>query len=101
MSDDALKSAYELAMEKLRARDGEPSEPAHLSEDQKAEIADIRQEFRAKRAEIELGYKGEMANARRASDLQKVEELEREYRSELERLSEREEERVRRVREGA
>lgn len=101
MSDDALKSAYELAMEKLRARDGEPSEPAHLSDAQKAEIGEIRQEFKAKKAEIELGYREEIAKARSTGDLQKVQELEREYRTELARLSEREEEKVRQVREGA
>lgn len=51
-----LKSAFELAMERLRSadRDAGIEEDAPLSEAQKAEIAALRQDARAKLAELEV-----------------------------------------------
>ncbi len=50
-----LKSAYELAMERLRAKDREEGlEEKPLTEDQKREIARLRQEAQAKLAELEI-----------------------------------------------
>src|SRR5262245_12619629 len=44
MADDAPKTAYELAMERLRKKDGEASaEDRPLTDTQKAAIAEIRQ----------------------------------------------------------
>jgi Spy/CpxP family protein refolding chaperone len=99
MGDDPLKSAYELAMEKLRARDGEAQEIASLTDRQRERIAEIRQEFKAKQAEIELGYREEINKARRAGDGARAAELEQEYQTERQRLADREEERVSQVRE--
>jgi hypothetical protein len=48
-----LKSSYELAMEKLRARGGE-DDVAKLNDEQKTEIAELRSQYRAKLAEKEL-----------------------------------------------
>ena len=53
MSDDAPKSAYELAMERLRQKDKEASvEERPLTEKQKAAIAEARQFHQAKSAYI-------------------------------------------------
>ena len=57
MSDDKpLKSAYELAMDRLQAEDRksgvEQAKP--LTDAQKESIAELRRQARAKRAEIEI-----------------------------------------------
>jgi hypothetical protein len=59
MADEPLKSAYELAMERLRAKDRQAGveEERPLSEAQKQEIARLRQEAQAKLAEIEILHK--------------------------------------------
>ncbi|MBC2594295.1 hypothetical protein H5P28_08475 [Ruficoccus amylovorans] len=55
-----MKSAYELAMERL-----EKDEPtAKLSEEQKAALADIDKKYDAKIAEKEVFLRGELAKAR-------------------------------------
>lgn len=51
MSDE-LKSAWELALEKLNAQETSPIE--RLSEDQKKAIAEIRARYKAKIAETEI-----------------------------------------------
>lgn len=58
MSDDKLKSAYELAMERLEAKDRESGvdAPRMLSEAQKTQIAELRTEARAHLAQIEILY---------------------------------------------
>jgi hypothetical protein len=99
MGDDSLKSAYELALEKLRAKDGEEEEIASLTDSQRERISEIRQEFKAKQAEIEIGYREEISKARQAGETARAEELENEYQNERERLAAREEEQVRQVRE--
>ena len=69
-----MKSAYELAMERL-----EKSEPAvKLSADQKARLADIDKKYDAKIAEKEIFLRGQLAKAspeeRAAIDKQLVNE---------------------------
>lgn len=56
MADEPLKSAYELAMERLRAKDKEAGieETTPLSDAQKGEITRLRQEAQAKLAELEI-----------------------------------------------
>ena len=53
---DKLKSAYELAMERLRERDRDlgVEEPKPLSQEQKEKIAELRQQAEAKRAELKI-----------------------------------------------
>ena len=60
MSDDApLKSAYELAMERLRSRDREQGieQSAPLTDAQKSEIAELRRKGTARLAELEILYR--------------------------------------------
>ena len=56
MPDEPLKSAFELAMERLRAKDREAGieEDKPLTGAQKEEIARLRQEAQAKLAELEI-----------------------------------------------
>jgi hypothetical protein len=55
MTDESPKSAYEVAMERLRRKDAEQGiEERLVSDEQKAEIAEIRRVYAAKIAEAEI-----------------------------------------------
>jgi len=99
---DRLKSAYELAMEKLARKDKESPQNAAVSEKlnarQKAEIARIRRETEAKLAEREILFKHEQRAAR--GDPERVEKIEEAYRRDRERILSRQEEQIREVRSG-
>ena len=87
MPEDAkpLKSAIELAMERLRQKDAEAGvESRPLSDRQKAAIAEVRNVYEAKIAEVEVMHRSKL---RAAVDLATRETLEQEYRRERERLS--------------
>jgi hypothetical protein len=80
MPDDApLKSAYELAMERLRAEDREKGIPEHkaLTDSQKKKIAKLRQEAKAKIAEIEIMRRKELESE--PGDPEKLKELEERF----------------------
>ncbi len=94
---DELKSAYELAMERLRAKDAGEVRP-ELSADQKEEIAEIRREFKAKRAELEIAFGGPSADRGPGGDPGEAEAAQEEYRRRLRELEEQEEARVAKVR---
>ena len=77
-----MKSAYELAMERL-----EKAAPSlSLTEDQKKEIAEVDSLYRAKIAEKELFLKGQIQKAQAAGKLEEVESLEKQLASEIRRL---------------
>jgi hypothetical protein len=79
-----MKSAYELAMERL-----EKSSPSlSLSEQQKKEIADVDSVYRAKIAEKELFLKDQIRKAQDAGKFDEVQSLERQLVSEMSRLQE-------------
>ena len=81
MSDDKpLKSAYELAMERLNRQDREAGvEPARpLTDEQKRRIAELRRETEAKLAEREILFQKDLSAA--AGDPEKIAELEEHYR---------------------
>lgn len=77
-----MKSAYELAMERLQK--GSPS--IALSDEQKAQLAEIDSQFKAKIAERELFLKGEIAKARASGELGEAETLEKQLATDLQRL---------------
>ena len=89
-----MKSAYELAMERLEKE----SPQVAMSEEKKQEIADIDSKYRAKIAERELFLQGKIAQANAEGDydsaVQVEDELAREIRS-LEARCEEEKEAVR------
>jgi hypothetical protein len=75
MSDESPKSALELAMERLRkkdAADGVVDQP--LSEEQKAEIANVRQMYAAKIAQEEILYKSKLMTTWDPDERAKLEE---------------------------
>jgi len=75
MSDTAPKSAYELAMERLRQKDKEASVEEHpLTAKQKAAIADARQFHQAKAAEREILHQAALAGAQTHEEVDKLNE---------------------------
>ena len=85
MSDDAPKSALELAMERLRKKDKDAGIEAHAVTDaQRAAIAEARSVSEAKLAEREILFKTKMA-VLREPDAREV--IEQEYRRDRERIT--------------
>ena len=83
--DDAPKSAYELAMERLRKKDkDEGVEAKPLSETQRAAIAEAKSVCEAKLAEREILFKSKIAAV---ADPEARETLEQEYRRDRERIT--------------
>ena len=78
MTDEAPKSAYELAMERLRQRDADEGiEERAVSDAQKAEIAEARRVHAAKTAEAEILYKSKLMTTFEPDELAKLEEQHR------------------------
>ena len=79
-----MKSAYELAMERLEKKT--PS--VALTNQQKEQIAEIESTYKARIAEKELFLKGEMENARSGGKYEELEALEKQLSVEIRRLQE-------------
>jgi biopolymer transport protein ExbB/TolQ len=79
-----MKSAYELAMERLQKQS--PSTP--LTEEQNAELAEIDSLYRSKIAEKELLLKEQIRREGQAGAAAEVERLQQQLSSELRRLQE-------------
>ena len=74
MSGDAPKTAYELAMERLRQKDREAGvDERPLTEAQKAAIAEVRTFHEAKVAEREILHQHALRNARSRDEVEKLE----------------------------
>jgi hypothetical protein len=78
-----MKSAYELAMERLESQ----SPTKQLSTKQKSEIAEIESTYRARIAERELFLKGEIAKAQGAGKFEDIESLEKQLAMDIRRLN--------------
>lgn len=87
MSDEeAPKSAYELAMARLRQKDKDAGiEEKAATEEQKAKIAEIRKFYEAKLAEREILHKSALRQA--DDEPEAMQTLEDEYRRDRERLT--------------
>jgi hypothetical protein len=82
---EGLKSAYELAMERLRKKDAEAGvEAVRLTDEQKTAIAEARSFYEAKIAEQEVLYQSKL---RATLDPAERDELTAMYRRDRERLS--------------
>ena len=81
-----MKSAYELAMERLEKDD--PSSAKVLSDEQKARLDELNSSYRTKIAEREVFLRGKIAAAKAKGDRDEMESLERELRGEKARLEE-------------
>ena len=85
MPDDAPKSAFELAMERLRKKDKEGGvEERPLTDEQRAAIAEARQVYEAKAAERGILHEAALRRARTPAE---VEQLNDELRRDMERLA--------------
>ena len=79
-----MKSAYELAMERLAK-----NQPiVTLTADQKKQLAEVDSTFKARIAEKELFLKGEIQKAQAAGKFEDAELLEKQLTSEIRRLRE-------------
>lgn len=77
-----MKSSYELAMERLN----KTAPIKKLTDEQKAQLAEIDSKYAAKLAERELLLNGELARARGSGDFQAIEQLEKQLSSERRRI---------------
>jgi hypothetical protein len=79
-----MKSAYELAMERLQKK--APS--MALTDEQKAQIAEIESTFKARMAERELFLRGEITKAITAGNTEEAETLQKQLGIDLRRFQE-------------
>ncbi len=85
MPDDGPKSAFELAMERLRQKDKEAGvDERPLTGEQKAAIAEARQIHEARVAEREILHQAALGTARTHEELERLNE---EFRRDMERLA--------------
>lgn len=78
-----MKSAYELAMERLGASDPQ----VKLTDEQKAELAEVENRFRAKIAEREVFLKGLIDQARASGNYGELQELQAQLARDLSSLA--------------
>ena len=98
MSDDAPKSAYELAMERLKKKDREAGiEERAVTPELREAIAEIRSVYQAKLAEREILYQSSL---RKTPDPEARETLEQEYRRDRERLASERDRKIEEMRKG-
>jgi hypothetical protein len=76
MSDKPLKSAFDLAMDRLRARDAAEGveEAKPLTKAQKERIAELRTEAQAKLAELEILHRKNLGGVTDPAAVAKIEE---------------------------
>jgi hypothetical protein len=79
-----MKSAYELAMERLEKKT--PS--VALTTEQKAQIAEVESTFKARIAERELFLKEQISKAHAAGNLEEADSLQKQLSIDIRRLQE-------------
>jgi len=77
-----MKSAYELAMERLQ----KTSPSLSLTDDQKRDLAEVDSKYRAKIAERELFLKGQILKMQAEGKSEDVESLQKQLATEVRRL---------------
>jgi len=91
-----MKTAYELAMERL----SRTAPAVKLSAAQKKQLAELDSQYAAKIAQREIALKDEMARVSAAGDFEKVEALQQQLVNERRKLQAELEEKKERVRRG-
>jgi hypothetical protein len=91
-----MKSAYELAMERLEKQ----SPTARLSDAQKEQITELEALTKAKKAEKELFLQGEITKAEAKGDYEAFAQLQKQLKHELGKLDEDLEKKKEKVRSG-
>jgi hypothetical protein len=96
--DKALKSSYELAMERFKKSDADAGvERKPVTAKQKAAIAEIRNFYEAKIAELEVLHQGQLFST---ADPTEREAREQEYRRDRERFTSERESKIEKIRGG-
>jgi hypothetical protein len=98
MADDGPKSAYELAMERLRQKDKTDSvDDQPLTDQQKAAIAEARQAYTAKVAEREILHQAALRTAKSREEAERMGET---FRHDTERLASERDQKIVEIRKG-
>ena len=98
MSDDAPKSALEIAMERLKKQDADAGVVEHkLTDAQKAAIAEARSVYEARVAELQILHRSKQLSAAEPLEIEKIEQ---EYRRDLERLASDRDAKIKKIRAG-
>ena len=98
MADEAPKSAYELAMERLRKKDQEAGvEERRLTDEERAVIADVKKVYEARLAEREILHASAL---RGVMDPESREKLELEYRRDRDRIGSDRDRKIEEIRKG-
>ena len=96
MEDESPKSAYQVAMERLRQKDADEGvEHKPLTDKQRAAIAEVRNFYDSKLAEREVLHQ---STVRRTTDPEALKVTEEEYRRDREHLSSERDNKVERIR---
>jgi hypothetical protein len=96
-TEEAPKSAYELAMERLRKKDADAGvDDQPLSEAQRSSILEARQLYGAKIAELEILHQSTLARTWEPSERARLEE---EYRRDVQRLRDERDKKIAKIRE--
>jgi fructose-1,6-bisphosphatase/inositol monophosphatase family enzyme len=98
MADVPPKSAYELAMERLRRQDAEAGVvDAPVTDEMRAAIAETRSFYEAKIAEVKILHQSALVTAR---DPEARAQLDDAHRRDVQRLGEERDRKIARIREG-
>ena len=96
MTDEAPKSALELAMERLKKQDAEQGvTDRRLTDEQKNEIAEVRKTYSAKLAQEEILFKSKM---QALMEFEARQTLQENYRRDVERLNHERDRKIEKIR---
>lgn len=99
MASDGPKTAFELAMERLRQKDQQAGvEEQPLTDEQKSAIAEARSIYEARSAEREILHRDALRRARSVGEIEKLNE---EYRRDRERLAADRDRKIAQIKKGA
>lgn len=98
VTTSTMKSAYELAMERLAKSDPSGSKP--LTAEQKSRLAEIDRVYKGKLAEREIFLKKQLEDAFADQKLEEAEKIKQQLASERTRIEEERDEEKERVRRG-
>jgi len=96
--EEEPKTAYELILERLKQKDkAEGRSDRPLTDEKKAQIAELRKVYEAKLAEREILHQ---ADRRKAADPEALEQLEEDYRRDRERIASERDRKIEELRNG-
>ncbi|MDP1572181.1 MAG: hypothetical protein Q8L86_19460 [Vicinamibacterales bacterium] len=96
MTDEAPKSAYEVAMARLRQQDADAGiEERHVTDAQKADVAEVRRVYAARVAEREIMHKAATAGIWDPGERQPIDE---QFRRDVQKLHDERDAKIERLR---